>query len=666
MKLPATIALVIISTTVFAQSRQITGRIVDEESQKGVPGATVTITDTQRNAVTNQLGYFSLNIEPTNKSLVVESLGYVTSKIDVPTVEAFKAAVKREYLRMEPLDLGKFSVEQLDSAESLEAVPEDQMEADAEYPGGWLYVYNDLARSLQNESYEHLLPDSIRPVRFTVLANGVVSDVRLTVATDSLKLVVEAAFKTLQPWRPARQNHLNTVQHFELPLVWTHEVEYHAIPVGGMNEFYRFVAEGVRYPAEARRKGLEGIVFVEFLIQKDGSITEVKAIKGVSTDLDKEAVRIISKAPKWRPATTRGKPVVDRFTFPIKFTLDGPNPRIVGVSFSQEPKSYAQWVGQNIKYPATARRMGVEGLVVVSFKVRPGGQVDSIRVAKDIGADCGKEAMRILDLVPEYMMVHLASGQQVYYQPFEFHLDPGQPADLSKWVVPGIKLLDPISITALGIERSVRYLAPGLRMTSSPGPAGVDLKSNTAASKRTYKSFQEALAKPRIEELSLVDKSITAIPVDIAKFKSLRFLDLENNQIRTLPAEIGTLTKLVKLFMPMNQLKELPLEISNLKSLRVLGLASNRFENFPLELLTLPKLTGLDLSGNKITTLPAAIGQMRDLQTLFLHDNNISILPEEFYRLTQLKALSLGGNPISEKDKERIEKTFRRTYIRFD
>lgn len=98
-------------------------------------------------------------------------------------------------------------------------------------------------------------------------------------------------------------------------------VEESAAPKGGMAAFYKYVGEKIKYPAQARRMGIEGRVFVEFVINKDGSLSDVKAIKGIGAGCDEEAVRIIQSAPSWTPGKQRGKPVKQRYTLPIIFKL---------------------------------------------------------------------------------------------------------------------------------------------------------------------------------------------------------------------------------------------------------------------------------------------------------------------------------------------------------
>ncbi|MBX2961611.1 MAG: energy transducer TonB [Cyclobacteriaceae bacterium] len=98
-------------------------------------------------------------------------------------------------------------------------------------------------------------------------------------------------------------------------------VEESATPKGGMAAFYKYVGDKMKYPAQARRMGIEGKVFVEFVINRDGSITDVKAIKGIGAGCDEEAVRVVQSAPPWNPGKQRGKPVRQRYVVPITFKL---------------------------------------------------------------------------------------------------------------------------------------------------------------------------------------------------------------------------------------------------------------------------------------------------------------------------------------------------------
>ncbi len=98
-------------------------------------------------------------------------------------------------------------------------------------------------------------------------------------------------------------------------------VEEQPSPTGGMREFYNYVAENLTYPPKASRMGIEGRVFVEFIVEKDGSLTDIKIAKGIGGGCDEEAIRVISEAPRWNPGRQRGQPVRVRRVMPIVFKL---------------------------------------------------------------------------------------------------------------------------------------------------------------------------------------------------------------------------------------------------------------------------------------------------------------------------------------------------------
>jgi len=91
---------------------------------------------------------------------------------------------------------------------------------------------------------------------------------------------------------------------------------------GGMEAFYRYVSKNIEYPRAAKRMGIEGKVFVQFVIDKDGKIIEAKAIKGIGAGCDEEAELVLSNSPKWNPGKQRGREVKVRMVLPISFRLN--------------------------------------------------------------------------------------------------------------------------------------------------------------------------------------------------------------------------------------------------------------------------------------------------------------------------------------------------------
>lgn len=90
---------------------------------------------------------------------------------------------------------------------------------------------------------------------------------------------------------------------------------------GGKKALYAYLGDNIKYPDVAKKEGIQGTVYVTYVIEKDGSISHAKVLRGVHESLDKEAVRVIKTMPKWEPGKQRGKAVRVQYTLPIKYTL---------------------------------------------------------------------------------------------------------------------------------------------------------------------------------------------------------------------------------------------------------------------------------------------------------------------------------------------------------
>lgn len=108
-------------------------------------------------------------------------------------------------------------------------------------------------------------------------------------------------------------------------------VEESATPSGGIQDFYGFLAQNISYPKEARGNGVQGKVFVSFIVETDGSLSDLQISKGVSDALDAEAIRVVKLSPKWNPAKHKGAIVRQRMVLPINFMIDQPKDKKVGL-----------------------------------------------------------------------------------------------------------------------------------------------------------------------------------------------------------------------------------------------------------------------------------------------------------------------------------------------
>ncbi|MBK6266762.1 energy transducer TonB [Marivirga sp. S37H4] len=119
------------------------------------------------------------------------------------------------------------------------------------------------------------------------------------------------------------ENDAPTIEDVEAPPVdpWALEVQPEYIN-NGLDGFYKYLANEINYPRKEQRMGIDGKVYLTFIIEKDGSLTDIKVLKGVSEGLDQEAIRVLESSPEWSPGKQRGQAVRVRMTIPINFQLN--------------------------------------------------------------------------------------------------------------------------------------------------------------------------------------------------------------------------------------------------------------------------------------------------------------------------------------------------------
>jgi len=90
---------------------------------------------------------------------------------------------------------------------------------------------------------------------------------------------------------------------------------------GGLDKFYAYLGRNIHYPAVAKENNVQGKVFLTFVVERDGSLTDIKVLRGIGSGCDEEAVRVLRAAPKWKPGIQNGRPVRVQYNVPITFTL---------------------------------------------------------------------------------------------------------------------------------------------------------------------------------------------------------------------------------------------------------------------------------------------------------------------------------------------------------
>ncbi|MEJ0057179.1 MAG: energy transducer TonB [Bacteroidota bacterium] len=97
--------------------------------------------------------------------------------------------------------------------------------------------------------------------------------------------------------------------------------EKSAAPADGMKSFYQNLQKNITYPLKARRKGMQGTVFVQFLVGPGGELTNFRVVKGIGKECDDEAIRAMATSRPWQPGLLRGRPVQQLYILPVIFKL---------------------------------------------------------------------------------------------------------------------------------------------------------------------------------------------------------------------------------------------------------------------------------------------------------------------------------------------------------
>lgn len=175
---------------------------------------------------------------------------------------------------------------------------------------------------------------------------------------------------------------------------------------GGQSELMKFLQTNIQYPADARAAGAEGKVFVQFIVNEDGKISDITILRGIYPGCDSEVIRVISKMPAWKPGKQNGNRVKVYFKLPVTFKLneaDLTKPNITLPSYPSGEDSLNAFIRKNLQYPKLAKKNKTQGLVTLSFNVDSVGKVRDIKVYKSLGNGCDEEAIRILKLIPHWI-----------------------------------------------------------------------------------------------------------------------------------------------------------------------------------------------------------------------------------------------------------------------
>ena len=192
---------------------------------------------------------------------------------------------------------------------------------------------------------------------------------------------------------------------------------------GDANEFSKWVNQNLRYPEKCRQSRVEGRVTLQFTVTEEGKVNNVKVLRSVNEDIDKEAVRVVSESPDWTPGKDEnGETVAVTYTFPVIFRLpeattepakkdeEKTKEKKEVVPFqhaAQKPtfnggdaNEFSKWVSQNLKYPEKCLQSKIQGRVTLQFTVTETGKLADVRILRGVNEDLDKEALRVVSESP--------------------------------------------------------------------------------------------------------------------------------------------------------------------------------------------------------------------------------------------------------------------------
>ncbi len=191
---------------------------------------------------------------------------------------------------------------------------------------------------------------------------------------------------------------------------------------GGETQLMRFITKEIKYPVVAQKNKEQGRVICTFTVTKEGKISDIKIIRGVSPSLDAEAIRVVNSMPLWEPGKINDEKVDVKYTLPVTFRLQKENATTNEISdieafdpkdqvftvvermpqFPGGEEALLKFISSSIKYPKIAQENGIQGRVICDFIVNTDGSINDIRIVRGVDPSLDQEALRVLSESPQW------------------------------------------------------------------------------------------------------------------------------------------------------------------------------------------------------------------------------------------------------------------------
>lgn len=197
---------------------------------------------------------------------------------------------------------------------------------------------------------------------------------------------------------------------------------------GGEDSMWRFIHAQIRYPDSAAAHNIQGRVIMGFVVNEDGSISDIAVKKGLSPDLDREAERVVKLLPHFNPGIQDGKTVKVSYILPLTFKLKIDSTRKPNIEKKAEfpggPNAMVNFIQKNVNYPERERDNDIQGRVVIHFTVNEDGSLSDFKVKDAVSPGIDAEALRVAKMLPTFQPAS-RDGKPVkadFYFPIAFKL----------------------------------------------------------------------------------------------------------------------------------------------------------------------------------------------------------------------------------------------------
>lgn len=176
---------------------------------------------------------------------------------------------------------------------------------------------------------------------------------------------------------------------------------------GGNDAWMKFVNKNLARPKNIIN--INGRVILSFMVQPDGRLTDLKIVKSLQPEYDKEALRIVKLSSPWKPAIINGKKVESRYLLPVSFDSALKTDTTIYKFVDEAPQfpggdaAFIKYLGENIRVPKAALKENIQSRFIFKFIVEKDGSLSNPQIIKTLNKAMAKEVLRVINATPKWM-----------------------------------------------------------------------------------------------------------------------------------------------------------------------------------------------------------------------------------------------------------------------